>query len=616
MRGNIFSQWRSTRFSFSAKIAFGTLATGITGAGCLATYHRFQQSPTTTHILPTLSEERYHITELNYATQALKIAMIYAKHGHTETAITMLKEHLKKIEDPTQRSDAYYELGKMLLHLGKTKEAADCMKAAFKEDTTKKPILVVGAGSTGCELGYELARHGERVLVIEADTGVGKGATDASSGLLWFSAYMIYLSYFFQHIPESILGIKAHLKRGYPRYAEPVDIDIMVKSESSFDAIMQIVKYEFAVTVYFLLTFLGMGAETYARLPNFTPASCHPSINKTNFWGVVTLREARFSEGKVREAIASVAQSAKELGAAFFFHHSYLNLVVKENEVICHIQNSDNGEVGAFPIKHVVYATNADTTNVSGRTLSNIKCVSGDHIFIPASLVNMPKKAYAVELDDGRRMFILQEGDRIRIGTTEYSEKRSNGASASKNGMDYLLKQVNKHIVTKTGEPITEKNIVRSTGGTRTVGIEGSRASVCLELSPYETALLGVKLTTVEPTVLTFVNKFTGIHLPSSQKRLVGNNIPDPEAFAKNHLNEDYKTFGLDGETQTEFASSYVDIINTYRDGYRRALDLRQQDPNTYREQYKIRYPDLLGHAEMLSIPIADDDTRTIRLSQ
>ena len=114
-------------------------------------------------------------------------------------------------------------------------------------------------------------------------------------------------------------------------------------------------------TVYFLLTFWGMGSETYARLPNFTPASHYPGIKEENFWGVVTLREARFVGGHVREAIVGVAQSATELGARFFFHSAYLGIVAENDKVICRIQNTKNGEIGEFPIKHVVYATNADT---------------------------------------------------------------------------------------------------------------------------------------------------------------------------------------------------------------------------------------------------------------
>ena len=619
MRYTFFRLRPTYNFTYSAaKMAFGAFATCVTGIGCVASYHHFQQSPFTPMILPTLSEDLYGIGESDKSTRQLKMAIAYAKHGHSETAIALLRECASTTQDPEQRSDIYYELGRAFLSLGKTKEAADCMTEAFKEDSTKKPVLVVGAGSTGCELGYELARHGERVLVIEADDGVGKGATDASSGLLWFSAYMIFLSYYFQHIPESILGIKAHLKRGYPRYIEPVDLDIIVKSDSGIQAFMQIAKYESAVALYFLLTFLGMGSQTYARLPNFTPASHYPGIKEENFWGVVALREARFVEGRVREAIASVAQLATALGARFFFHCACLGVVTENDKVICRIQNIQNGEVGEFPIKHVVYATNADTARVSGNPLPSIKCVSGDHIFIPASLVEMTNQAYAVELDDGRRMFILQEGDRIKIGTTEYSGIRPNGAGANASGIDYLLRQANKYIKTKTGEQITHKDIVKSTGGTRTVGTEGSRASVCLELSPYETALLGVKLTTVEPTVREFVNKFTGRYLPPSEKRLVGNNIPDSAEFAKNRLNEDFKTFGIKGETLSEFTSAYLEIISTYRDAYRCVLELRQQNPNSYRELYKSLYPGLLNNPvknsfEVLSLETSANNTCQLR---
>ena len=579
------------------KKLFGAGATACVG---FAAYRFFEQKPFIPSILSTLSEDLDQIKKFK-SNQKIAIAMAYAKHGDTETAITMLTELADATHDQKQLAEIYYEMGKGLLRLGKTAEAAQFLTKAVKNDSTLTPIIVVGAGSTGCELAYEFARHDERVLVFEADSSVAKGATNASSSLVWFSAYMAELMNWYDgHVGESAKGIKSHLERSAPEYIETVDINIIVKAPSFFQALCQIATYEAAVSLYYFVVLVNMGFQSYARAPNFTRATHFPEVKQTeDFWGVVKLTEARFVGGDVSRAVASVATTAQELGAGIFCGHRYSGLSVNNDHVMCSVENTQTGEIGQFPAKKIVYAVNAYIENVSQRAFPKISCKSGAHIFIPARLVNMHDRAFAAILKNGRRVFFLREGEgenaRIRIGTTEEPGIAQNGATASEYGKEYLLQCVNELLKTKSGLPITVEDILYSTYGTRTV-VGDSRKSIVCELSCFEIALLCLKLTPVSPVVLELVNKLTGKYLPPSEKRLVGNNIENPLEFSNNRLHKDFEIFALSGETWNAFRKTHLDIISEYRDAYKRVLELRKQYPDSYQALYKMRYPNFLDN--------------------
>jgi hypothetical protein len=99
------------------------------------------------------------------------------------------------------------------------------------------------------------------------------------------------------------------------------------------------------------------------------------------------------------------------------------------------------------------------------------------------------------------------------------------------------------------------------------------------------------------------VETLTEKPLPRSQRRLIGNGIPDPIVFAKSSLHEDFKTFRIREETLADFKLIHLKLIHTYRESYRRVLELRMEDPDLYQELYERRYRGLLGGSSSGSSP-------------
>ncbi|MFP5346062.1 MAG: NAD(P)/FAD-dependent oxidoreductase, partial [Actinomycetes bacterium] len=54
-------------------------------------------------------------------------------------------------------------------------------------DEIRTDAVVIGAGVIGCDVAYELARHGRRVVVVDRGPGAGHGSTSASSACVRFN---------------------------------------------------------------------------------------------------------------------------------------------------------------------------------------------------------------------------------------------------------------------------------------------------------------------------------------------------------------------------------------------------------------------------------------------
>ena len=320
-------------------------------------------------------------------------------------------------------------------------------------------LLIVGAGINGAGIARDAAGRGLSVAVCE------KG--DVAGATSWASSKLIH---------------------GGLRYLEHGDFALVRESLQERETLLRIAPHLTRPLRFFLphargmrpSWMVGLGLWLYdhlggmrslppSRATTLDDAWLKPAYRKGYEYSDLQVDDARLVVANLRDAVAR--------GATF---HARTQLVGARREAglwQCELRDRDGSTstIATIAARAVVNAAGPWAARVhallGGRERIALLLVRGSHIVIRRR--NAGQRAYTLQNDDGRIIFVLPFHDLTLIGTTEVRMTDPDEAPhASDAEVDYLVAAANRYL----RDPIAPSDVVWRFAGVRPLLDEGRRA--------------------------------------------------------------------------------------------------------------------------------------------
>ncbi len=307
--------------------------------------------------------------------------------------------------------------------------------------------VIIGGGINGAGIALDAALRGLSVIIVEKND-FASSTTSASTKLI--HGGLRYLEYYEFPLVRESLGEREKLLKNAPHLVSPLKLTIPIYKNNKRGIFL----IKMGMILYDILSF-DKSLPNHTLKVNFKGKkfkNIEPSLNQKDLKAIASYYDCQvtFPERLCLELILS----AKEAGADVFNHTEFMKLEIRKN--INHLLFYDSiiGKETQVKAKVVINAAGpyVDIVNniVSKKIPRMMGGTKGSHIIID-KFSNGPKEALYVEAKQDRRpFFILPWRDYYLVGTTDkFFDGNLDNVSASKDEVEYLVKELNHFITTK-----------------------------------------------------------------------------------------------------------------------------------------------------------------------
>ena len=387
---------------------------------------------------------------------------------------------------------------------------------------------IIGGGICGAAIARDASLRGVRVVLFEKKE-FGSGTSGKSSKLIhggirylelaWkalkrgdFREAWKNLRFVFLSLRESRI-----LRKIAPSLVKPLPMIVPIYRSDGRKPWM----VYGGTFLYFLLSFLAgktMVPKVYMGKKKILAAL--PGLNPDRLLGGVRIREHWVDDKLLVEA---TIESAKKNGARCFEHTAVTGYEHDERSNTFLVRLTDATGEHDVRVRKLINASGpwVDKTRALGGEKGKdfILPVAGSHITLPAFL----PCSTLLQAKDGRFFFVILNGDRARVGTTERLVQRLDLVNPTEEEVDYLLTSLTRYF---PGKHFTPSDILEQDMGVRPLPAaapardpnEISREHE-IRVSPSGCIhMIGVKLTDHRRAAQEVMDRLVPLLLPVNQK--------------------------------------------------------------------------------------------------
>ncbi len=331
-------------------------------------------------------------------------------------------------------------------------------------------VAIIGGGIAGAGIARDAALRGLKVVLLEKNS-FGSGASGKSSKLI--HGGIRYLELFWNALKhgrssEALKNLKfvlyslkeeKTLRKIAPGLVEPLPLIIPIYKHSPRKAI----SIYLGVYFYFILG-LFAGSASFPKIYFGKKAILHalPGLRAEGLCGGVMIKDSRTDDRELVQAtiLSATRNSAQCFERALVTAYEYDAL----NKRYIVSSWMPDGDIHRFFSKKLINATGPwiDKVRTLRGEINNkyISPVAGSHIEIPKFL------PYSVILQakDGRIFFVINTGEKARIGTTEWACPDPDNVHVPDEDIEYLLESLSRYFLAGN---FTRSNILKTDAGVR-----------------------------------------------------------------------------------------------------------------------------------------------------
>jgi glycerol-3-phosphate dehydrogenase len=299
------------------------------------------------------------------------------------------------------------------------------MQRPFSDlESTVFDVLIIGGGITGAGIARDAAMRGLSVAVVEQNRW-GSGTSSRSSRLI--HGGIRYLEHGEIGLVRESVRERETLLRIAPHLVTPLEFTWPVYSGARLPAW----KLRLGLTIYDFLAG-KRGVRKHRGLSREEVLESEPNLDQAGLRGGASYHDAATDD--IGLTVATV-ESAMEHGAVCVEHarmESVTSSASKPDSAV--VRDVRSGESARVRARSVVSATGP----------WQAKGTKGSHIAVERSRIGNRSAVTLTAPQDGRVMFVLPDGDRAIVGTTDIRTTESpDDVVASEEEIEYLLHAAN-----------------------------------------------------------------------------------------------------------------------------------------------------------------------------
>ncbi|OIO38953.1 MAG: hypothetical protein AUJ72_01715 [Candidatus Omnitrophica bacterium CG1_02_46_14] len=331
-------------------------------------------------------------------------------------------------------------------------------------------IAIIGGGIAGAGVARDAVLRGFGVVLLEKSL-FGSGASGKSSKLIHGGIRYLELSwnalkhgdkleslknlkFVFSSLKESKI-----LRKIAPKLVEPLPLIIPIYKHGS--------RKSFSIYLgVFLYALLGLLSGNF-HFPKifFSKKSilrALPNLRSEGLSGGIMIRDHRTDDLElVRATIASAAKNGAEC-----FENTQVTSYEYDSLSKCYVISAwmPDGDTHRFFSKKLVNASGPWIDKVRSlrgkKDIPYLFPIAGSHIEIPKFLPT----SVILQAKDGRIFFVINHGERARVGTTEWHCPNPDRVQIPEEDIDYLLESLSRYFLTRK---FTRQDILATDAGIR-----------------------------------------------------------------------------------------------------------------------------------------------------
>lgn len=319
-------------------------------------------------------------------------------------------------------------------------------------------LLVVGGGITGVGVALDAAARGHSVGLV--DKGDFSSGTSSKSTKLVHGGIR-YLSQFDFGLTRESLVERGLLIRNAPFLVKPVGFVLPL-----YRGLKRPMSMPFTLPGGFgtgtllqaglLLydTLAGrLGIRRHRRISRATLAHLAPCLKTAGFTGAFVYYDAQTDDARLT---TTIVRTAALHGASVANYAEVTGFEVRDGRIrSATIRDRLGGGEVSVRARTVVNAAGVFAGRIeemAGRPTVSIRPAKGAHLTVAKQALKMGNHAIVLpETEDGRLMFLVPQGSRVTIGTTDTSGGDIDNPTAGDEDIAYLLRHVNSYMKCRLG---------------------------------------------------------------------------------------------------------------------------------------------------------------------
>ncbi|MGH7720687.1 MAG: glycerol-3-phosphate dehydrogenase [Gemmatimonadaceae bacterium] len=429
-------------------------------------------------------------------------------------------------------------------------------------------VLVIGGGITGCGVARDASLRGLRVALVERDD-FGSGTSSRSSrlvhgGLRYLEHGELHLVFESSRERRTLMRIAPHLVRPL-RFVWPVYERARVPRW----------KLGAGLFLYDALS-LFRNVSSHSRLDAPEVMALEPALRQEGLLGGATYFDAHTDD--VRLTLANALDAAMH-GATVTNHVEVKGV---ESGFGAAAVDKLTGRTLRIPARAIVSAAGpwSDAVRRLGEPSARpaLRRTKGAHIAVPRTRLLNANALTLLSPADGRVMFVIPDGDRAIIGTTDTDyDGPADGVRATRQDVTYLLDAANAFF---PGAHLTPNEVISAWAGIRPLVADGgddpgsiSREHAIAWTAPRFLTVTGGKLTTYRAMAAEVVDAITRFLDREARPRAATDTMPLPGGDITS-LAEEYAT----ARSVTLLGPESDHLVRSYGSAWRDVWGIAQSD--------------------------------------
>ncbi len=328
---------------------------------------------------------------------------------------------------------------------------------------------IIGGGIAGAGIARDAALRGASVVLLEKNS-FGSGTSSKSSKLIHGGLRYLEIAWkelcagrvegFWENLRFVFLALREthRLQVLAPKLIRPIPLIVPIYKNGK----RRPLSVYFGTYLYGILARIN-GNPHLSKILNSKESVLKllPELNPEGLLGGVIVWDHTTDDQALVKAIIN---SAVKSGAAAFEHAEVQTYIKKTDGMTYEIAAEINGERQLFRCRKIINASGpwADQVRRSAAPQSDqmLMPIAGAHIEIK----KFSNYSAILEAEDGRLFFMINRGERARIGTTERICETPDQVSATEKEIKYLLGSLNKFF---PGKNFKDSDILCSDAGIR-----------------------------------------------------------------------------------------------------------------------------------------------------
>ncbi len=338
------------------------------------------------------------------------------------------------------------------------------------QETTKShyPVIVIGGGIVGAGIFRDLSLQGVATLIVDKKDFASQTSNSSSKmlhgGIRYLENFDFALVWEALHEKNLWLKLAPHLC-----YESPFYIPVYKDSKRPLWMI------RIGLFLYDLLSFFKN--SPYKVLNKEKTLKSLPGLSPDGLKGSGQYHDAIVDDGKLNLEV--IYDGCLEKGSKALNYVELVDFKHSIDQIECFFKDDLTGEKRRITCDELIFAVGPFTDKI----LSKNNHLNWDPVLLPSKGSHLWLKRSALKIsepmvltpDDGRVIFVIPQGDKILLGTTETKiEGNYFDITPDQEEIDYLLKCLNEYF---PSESVSEDEVLSSFAGIRPLVKAGSSLS-------------------------------------------------------------------------------------------------------------------------------------------